>query len=227
MKIINPLPTAPAPKTKPTKKKSKKSNPNRTERFVDDVEESLFAHSMAASEAPTSGENSLSVQSSSESGLTNVSVRRKVYEYLPQVEQVRIAMLNGTPLHEAMERQGIPFNSETLKAFNKAIQLSFIIAHRSTPEVERLLVQAARGKFLTEALLEGNSDKALKWAKLIQEDSSVFEKQLAPTLMLNADDLGKFIEQKNAETTIDADFEEIFADVIAPEDEGEEKEKTK
>lgn len=186
---------------------------------MDDVEESLFAHSLAASETPINGENSLTLQTSNESGLTNVSVRRKVYEYLPQVEQVRIAMLSGVPLNEAMERQGIPYNLETQKAFNKAIQLSFIIAHRSTPEVERLLVQAARGKFLTEALLEGNSEKALKWAKLIQEDSSVFEKQIAPTLLLNADDLGKFIEQQNAEKTIDADFEEIFADVIAPEDE--------
>lgn len=144
-------------------------------------------------------------------GLSNVSVRRKVVEYLPQLEQLKGKLAEGKPLTKAMEECGIPVTLETRKALEKAFQLDFIIAHRSSPDIERMMVQAARIKFLTEAALAGDSKTALKWAQLIQDDSQVFEqKKERVGVMMNRSDLENFLESEANEEAIEADYELIL-----------------
>jgi len=214
MKILNPLSPQPKPK--------RKKKPNKAERFINDIENQMFSKADENFAVPLNpSEDQTEVMRADALGLSNVSVRRKVVEYLPQLETLKSKLGEGKPLTKAMEECGIPVTLETRKALEKAFQLDFIIAHRSSPDIERMMVQAARSKFLTEAVLKGDSKGALKWAQLIQDDASVFEqKKERVGVMMNRSDLENFLESEANEEAIEADYELI----LEKSEEGETKE---
>ena len=208
MKITNPL--SPSSQNKPPRKRAKK--PNKTERFVNALEDKMFTTAQENFGAPLSTNvEQDEVMRSEALGLTNISIRRKVIEYLPQLEQIKSLISQGKTMKAAMEECKVPYTLETRKALGKAFQLDFIIEHRSSPEIERMMVQAARSKFLTESVLRGDSREALRWAQLIQDDNEVFAKATqAQTVMMNKEDLAHFLDGEANEEAIEADFELIL-----------------
>lgn len=192
----------------PTKRKKKET---RTEKFVDALEDQMFATQDAAFGTPASDTPQTEILNTKTLGLQNVSVRRKVIEYLPQVEKLKSLILEGRTLKQAMQECNIPDTLEVRKALGKAFELDLIIEFRSSPELEKMLVQAARMKFLREATLRGDSKNALKWAMLIQGDSEVFEqKKEIPAVFMNKNDLAAFLDKETTEEAIEADFELIL-----------------
>lgn len=171
----------------------------------------MFATQDAAFGTPASDTPQTEILNTKTLGLQNVSVRRKVIEYLPQVEKLKSLILEGRSLKQAMQECNIPDTLEVRKALGKAFELDLIIEFRSSPELEKMLVQAARMKFLREATLRGDSKNALKWAMLIQGDSEVFEqKKEIPAVFMNKNDLAAFLDKETTEEAIEADFELIL-----------------
>lgn len=198
MKILNPL--------KGDLKNKKPRKKNRTQEFVENLEDKIFTQAEAS--PPTSGTEILK---SDALGLTNVSVRKKVVEYLPTVEKIKTLIHQGRTLSQAMSECNIPDTLETRKALGKALELDLIIEFRSSPEIEKMVVQAARMKFLREAVLRGDSKDALRWATIIQDDSDVFQKQKEiPAVFMNKEDLANFLDKETTEDAIEADFELIL-----------------
>lgn len=212
-------PTAPVVVTKKRRKK-----PTNAEKFVEALEGALYSRQKSLTSLPEATSDDAEVATNEALGLSNVTIKQRVLEYLPVVEQLKISLNQGKSLKAAMEECNIPYNPDTRKAWERAVQLDFIITHRAPKEVEKMLVQAARTKFLTKALLEEDSKSALKWAQLIQEDNEVFEtkeERTLPTLYVRGDDLAKFIESNTNEDVIEAEYREVI-EAESPEEEEKE-----